>query len=269
MEILLPIKALNNNILKLNHIEVSSVDWQEILEQVNIVDYVSQYTDLIKKDGELWGKCPLHKENTPSFSVNEDEQTFYCFGCNSGGNLVSFVMEHESCTFPQAMKKIKDFYNIHDSENYSTFPDIIKILKKFKPKIKKQKDICHQELNDYCVNRYCKRDIVEWQNEGISQAVMDIFNVRYDLENEAIVFEVRNNDGTLISLKKRTLIQGYTPKYKYTHRIGSSNFLWGLYYTKTECTSKGEIIIVEGEKIGNETLDLGNKQLRCYLHLSH
>ena len=72
------------------------MDWQEILDQVNIVDYISQYTDLVEKDGELWGNCPLHKEKTPSFSVNKEEQTFYCFGCNAGGNLVSFIMDYDS-----------------------------------------------------------------------------------------------------------------------------------------------------------------------------
>jgi DNA primase len=245
------------------------VDWQEILEQVNIVDYISQYTDLVEKDGELWGNCPLHKEKTPSFSVNKDEQTFYCFGCNAGGNLASFVMDYESCTFPQAMRKIKDFFKIVDNSEYLTIPDIIKVLKKFQPKVKKCKEFCQQELNDYCINKYRKLDIKEWQEEGISQSVMDIFNVRYDLEDRAIVFEVRDNDGKLISLKKRTLVSNYTPKYKYTHKIGSSNFLWALYYTKAECIKSGEIILVEGEKSVMKLLTWGvnNCAAICTSHI--
>lgn len=224
------------------------MDWQEILEKVNIVDYVSQYTDLVEKDGELWGNCPLHKEKTPSFSVNKDEQTFYCFGCNAGGNLASFVMDYESCTFPQAMRKIKDFFKIVDNLEYSTLPDIIKVLKKFQPKVKKCKEFCQQELNDYCINKYRKLDIKEWQEEGISQSVMDIFNVRYDIMGAGIVFEVRNNDGKLISIKKRTLIPNYRPKYTYLTSIGTTTFLWGLYHNKAECIKQKEIILVEGEK---------------------
>ena len=245
------------------------MEWQEILEQVNIVDYISQYTDLVEKDGELWGNCPLHKEKTPSFSVNKDEQKFYCFGCNAGGNLISFVMDYDSCTFPQAMRKIKDFYKITDSSEYSTLPDIIRILRKFQPKIKEKKDFCQQELKDYCMNKYCKLDIKEWQDEGISQSVMDIFNVRYDLEDRAIVFEVRNNDGKLISLKKRTLIAGYIPKYKYTHRIGTTTFLWGLYHTKADCIKSGEIILVEGEKSVMKLLTWGvnNCAAICTSHI--
>ena len=60
------------------------MDWQEILEQVNVVDYISQYTDLVEKDGELWGNCPLHKEKTPS-SLNKDRKRFIVLGCNAGG----------------------------------------------------------------------------------------------------------------------------------------------------------------------------------------
>lgn len=258
-----------NNQLKIRHIEVKVLEWQELLGRVNIVEYISQYTDLKNESGELWGNCPLHNEKTPSFSVNEEDQTYYCFGCNSGGNLISFIMDYHSCTFPQAIKKIKDFYKITDTSEYSTLPDIIKTLKKFQPRKKHKKEISQQNLCDSCIEKYKKSAIKEWLSEGISQEVMDLFGVRYDTEDRAIVFEVRDNDGKLISFKKRTLVPNYIPKYKYTHKIGGNNFLWGLYHTKKYCAEANEIIILEGEKSVMKLLTWGvnNCAAICTSHI--
>lgn len=78
----------------------------ELNARLDIVDVVSQYVPLNKKGGNYWGLCPFHHERTPSFSVSQDKQIFHCFGCNKGGGPIRFVMELESLSFPDAVRKL-------------------------------------------------------------------------------------------------------------------------------------------------------------------
>ena len=78
---------------------------QELAERNDIVDVVSSYVRLTKKSGSnLFGLCPFHSEKTPSFSVSPDKQIYHCFGCGKGGSVISFIMEIENLTFPEAVR---------------------------------------------------------------------------------------------------------------------------------------------------------------------
>lgn len=57
----------------------------------DLVETVSRFTALERKGDLFWGCCPFHNEKTPSFSVNEDLQTWNCFGCGVGGDLTAFL----------------------------------------------------------------------------------------------------------------------------------------------------------------------------------
>ncbi len=72
---------------------------QEISDKASIVDIVSEYTPLKQKGDKFWGCCPFHNEKTPSFTVTEDKNMFYCFGCQKGGSLFNFIMEIEHMSF--------------------------------------------------------------------------------------------------------------------------------------------------------------------------
>ena len=77
---------------------------QELAERNDIVDVVSGYVRLTKKSGSnLFGLCPFHSEKTPSFSVSPDKQIYHCFGCGKGGSVISFIMEIENLSFPEAV----------------------------------------------------------------------------------------------------------------------------------------------------------------------
>ncbi len=76
----------------------------ELIERSDIVDVVSQYVQLTKKGGNLFGLCPFHNEKTPSFSVSPDKQIFHCFGCGKGGNVLSFIRAIENLSFPDAVR---------------------------------------------------------------------------------------------------------------------------------------------------------------------
>ena len=75
-----------------------------LTERCDIVEVVSRYVSLTKKGGNLFGLCPFHNEKTPSFSVSPDKQIYHCFGCGKGGGVVSFIMEIENLSFPEAVR---------------------------------------------------------------------------------------------------------------------------------------------------------------------
>lgn len=84
----------------------------EVIEEVrssnNIVDIIGGYVRLQKKGSSYFGLCPFHNEKSPSFSVSPNKQMYYCFGCGSGGNVFTFIMEYENQTFPEAVKILAD-----------------------------------------------------------------------------------------------------------------------------------------------------------------
>ncbi len=77
---------------------------EEVRQRNDIVDVISGYVGLQKKGSNYMCCCPFHGEKTPSFSVNRSRQIYKCFGCGEGGNVLTFVMKYENCTFPEAMK---------------------------------------------------------------------------------------------------------------------------------------------------------------------
>lgn len=85
---------------------------EELIEEVrmksDIVDVVSGYVKLQKKGDRHWGLCPFHNEKTPSFSVSGSKQMYHCFGCSSGGNVFTFIMNYENYTFPEAVRFLAD-----------------------------------------------------------------------------------------------------------------------------------------------------------------
>lgn len=81
---------------------------EEIRQKNDIVDVISSYVGLQKKGSNYVCCCPFHSEKTPSFSVNRSRQIYKCFGCGEGGNVVTFVMKYENCTFPEAIRLLAD-----------------------------------------------------------------------------------------------------------------------------------------------------------------
>ncbi len=85
---------------------------EELIEEVrrrsDIVDVIGSYVKLTKRGSNHQGLCPFHNEKTPSFSVNAQRQIYKCFGCGKAGNVITFVMEYENMTFPDALKLLAD-----------------------------------------------------------------------------------------------------------------------------------------------------------------
>ena len=84
----------------------------EIRNSVDIGDVIGRYVQLHQAGKNLIGLCPFHDEKTPSFSVNEEKQFFYCFGCHRSGNVFQFLMELKHIDFVDAVKEIANDSNI-------------------------------------------------------------------------------------------------------------------------------------------------------------
>jgi DNA primase len=79
---------------------------QEIRSRADIVAFVSRYVEL-RQAGRNWkGLCPFHNEKTPSFNVSPDREIFHCFGCQAGGDVIGFLMQHEGLSFPEAARNL-------------------------------------------------------------------------------------------------------------------------------------------------------------------
>jgi len=93
---------------------------EKIKEAANIVDVVSEFVTLKKSGANYKGLCPFHNEKTPSFYVSPSRGTCHCFGCGKGGNAVTFIMEHEQMTYPEALRWLARKYHIEIKEHQLT-----------------------------------------------------------------------------------------------------------------------------------------------------
>ena len=78
----------------------------ELLARINIVDIINERVPLKRTGRNHQACCPFHKEKTPSFTVSQEKQFYYCFGCGASGNALGFIMEMEHLDFPVAVEQL-------------------------------------------------------------------------------------------------------------------------------------------------------------------
>ena len=101
---------------------------QELKDKNEITDVVSSYVSL-KRAGRLYsGRCPFHNEKTPSFYVYPDTQSFYCFGCGSGGEVITFIKKIENLDYTDAVKLLAQRAGMNMPQD--TYDDSLAKLKK-------------------------------------------------------------------------------------------------------------------------------------------
>ncbi len=83
-----------------------------VKQAVDIVEVIGQVVPLRRSGNRHVGLCPFHQEKTPSFHVDSENQFYHCFGCGSGGDVISFVMKHQNLAFMEAVKYLADRYHI-------------------------------------------------------------------------------------------------------------------------------------------------------------
>ena len=97
-------------------IKQSTID--QILNTVRVDDVVGEFVSLKKRGVNYIACCPFHNEKTPSFTVSPTKGLYKCFGCGKAGNSVHFIMEHESMSYPEALRFLAQKYNIEIEEDF-------------------------------------------------------------------------------------------------------------------------------------------------------
>lgn len=223
---------------------------EQINNSINIVDYAKRYLNLEFKYGEWWTNCPFHlNDDTPSLSFNQEKNVFKCLGCGLAGSVIQFVQNYHKLSFPKAIEHLINYGNLNlIPKEYS---NVLNFLYKTKSQNKSIKTIQRDFLPDNYMERYSKKPIKEWLNEGIKQEILDKYEVRYDKHNR-IVFPIKNIEGKIIAIKGRTLYSNYKdlgiPKYIYYQKIITNDFLFGLYENLSYIKEKNEVIVFEGAK---------------------
>lgn len=92
----------------MNHTYYQDDIVEKVRSSSDIVEVIGRYVKLQKKGSSYFGLCPFHNEKSPSFSVSQQKQMYYCFGCQAGGNVFTFLMEYENLSFPEAIKMLAE-----------------------------------------------------------------------------------------------------------------------------------------------------------------
>ncbi len=249
---------------------------EEVVRTANVYDVISDYITLEKAGSNYRALCPFHQEKTPSFMVSPTKNIFKCFGCGISGNAVKFVMEYEGLSFPEAIIKLAEKYNIPvkyiKSENTKVLKGLYKITERisyfYKEQLKKSK-----EAKDYLNKRdilfstadlfnlgyspenpdellsFCKKegiDIKRLEEVGVvtfsEKGITDRFRGR-------IIFPIRDHRGRVVAFGGRVIKEGREPKYlnsPETKIYSKSKVLYGLFESKDFLREKKEAVIVEG-----------------------
>ena len=220
---------------------------EEVIEQIrtqsDIVDVVSEYMQLTKRGRNWFGLCPFHGEQTPSFSVSTDKQIFHCFGCGAGGNAITFVMDIENISFPEAVGKLGERAGIH-LDIQPSMPELTKTVSKTEERMKEAHAFAadffqHLLLNtedgeealNYLLERGFTRELIESNSIGWSLQSFDALTTLlerkgYNLQEIAgsgliiqregeeryfdrfrgrIMFPIRDENGKIIAFSGRIL----------------------------------------------------------------
>jgi len=258
---------------------------EDLIEEVrrgnDIVEVISEYSNLKRTGRNYQGLCPFHAEKTPSFSVNVDKQLFHCFGCKAGGNIFNFIMKIENLEFYEALEFLAKRAGI-------VLPD------QEQAAVKSEKDYLY-EANSLA-NRYfhyllCKTKIGEQaraylMKRGIHQETIEKFRLGYAANNwdgilkalgkrgikekilekaglvvakaqgagyydrfrQRLIFPILDVRGRIIGFGGRVL-DNTLPKYlnsPETILFNKSKNLFGLYYAQGKIREKKQVLIVEG-----------------------
>ena len=85
---------------------------EAVIDSIDALAVVEDQLRLEKKSGRYWGLCPFHHEKTPSFTVDPEKKTYYCFGCHKGGSIINFIMETDKLSFPEAMEAMSRRFGV-------------------------------------------------------------------------------------------------------------------------------------------------------------
>lgn len=232
------------------------MELEELIEKIDIVEYISQYVELEEKNGEFWGLSPFKDENTPSFSIRKETNSFYDFSSGVGGNVFTFVKHYNQCSAKEAVEILKKYIGC-DGETVAPRKKLAAtaVCKKFKPAKQHKKTSSVKIYPNDCMEKYEKKDdrLAVWEAEGISRKSLDKFQVHYDSFSNRLVYPIRDIKGQIVNIGGRTLDTDFKIKKlrKYTYFQGwggEMDVIYGLFENMESILEKSEVILFEGCK---------------------
>lgn len=255
-----------------------------LIARADIVSVINQRVPLKRAGSNYKACCPFHDEKTPSFTVSEPKQFYYCFGCNASGSVLDFLMNYERLEFVEAIEALAQIEGLEVPYESRS--------KQSEASIKRQKNLLEvmgmaeafyrQQLRvstdkERAVNYLQKRGIsgddakkfgIGFAPEGWNGLLTELKkhdipetelleagllsesenNRRYDRFRDRIMFPIRNRKGDTIGFGGRILDQG-EPKYlnsPETPIFKKGEEVYGLYELRKYCRDYSEIIVVEG-----------------------
>ncbi|MBS1969274.1 MAG: DNA primase [Bdellovibrionales bacterium] len=155
---------------------------EKVRDSSNLVDIISQYTQLKPTGSGLMGRCPFpdHQEKTPSFSVSETKQVYHCFGCHKKGNIFTFLQNYQGMSFPEAIEYLANRAGIPMPEKNSGNDEQFDRAKERKKLLNRVNQLANyyfgEQLKRVNADHPVKKYIAK---RGLSQEVLDAFQIGY------------------------------------------------------------------------------------------
>ena len=168
---------------------------EKIKDAANIVDVVSEFVTLKKSGANYKGLCPFHNEKTPSFYVSPARGTCHCFGCGKGGNAVTFIMEHEQLTYPEALRWLAKKYHIEIHERELTNEEKEEQSKRESMFIVNEwaekyfEDLLHNHPDGQAIG------LQYFRSRGFRDDIIKKFNLGYDLPDRFLLASAAKRKG--------------------------------------------------------------------------
>ena len=170
---------------------------QKIIDNVDIVDVISDYVTLEKKGNDYKGLCPFHNDSNPSLSVSPSKKVFKCFSCNTAGNVIQFIQKIKNISFVEAMKELAQKYNIDISikENpmaarnrkyYKIMEDATKAYEFYLTQTKEG-----EKALEYLKKRNINEDVIKRFRIGLSSHTTDLIVKTQIEENKVLPLDLQ------------------------------------------------------------------------------
>ena len=191
----------------------------EIRENNDIVEVVSQYVHLKRSGRNYFGLCPFHNEKSPSFSVSPDKQIFHCFGCGVGGNVITFISKIEGLGFKDAIETLAERANIVLPKIFNNEDSKKEELKSKVYKVNEfTADYYHKRLyrpeskagQDYVKQRKLTNETLEMYNLGFSGNYDELYKV---LKKEGFQDEEILESGLVKKNENKTYVDFYRDRF--------------------------------------------------------
>lgn len=232
---------------------------ERILRSVTLERVVGAYLTLTRRGSALVGLCPFHDDRHPSLSVHVGKQLYKCFACDAGGDLFSFVMRMENCSFPEALRILAHRYGILPGEEAVRNPMKDLPIPKKVPVINSQFSIIEREHARFLSMLSPFRPAMDVLGDTYRRFEVGVAPVQvpfaYDKLGGRLVFPLRNETGKLCGFAGRWIGVGErpadVPKYYNSPTSGlyvKSRFLYALREAADGIRSHGFVYITEGYK---------------------